>query len=309
MRVSIVTPTIDPDRFIDEAIASVPRVAACEIEHIVVHDLDEAFTPILKARYPHLIVLKGEGAGAAAATALGVDAASGDFIIQLNSDDRLAPKALDRLVECAAMRPDIRIWTGELRVFCQGHDGAEVTIRYIAGAEATAFTLENLMDDLPLLTARFCHRSVFAEIGNFDTNFSESNDREFLIRAYMHGVREAPLGVLVSEMRQHEQSHTMMLRRDVVPPYLNDHLRIADKWLAADLPPALRRKFLAWRARELLRLAFYQASAKQLGAALNTLGSETIRDPMWILRVPSSLSAWRRRRRSQAKTSSTAPEA
>ena len=96
------------------------------------------------------------------------------------------------------------------------------------GRDVTRLSLENVCDNIPLLSARFCHRSVFDEIGNFDPKFSESSDREFLLRAAMAGLREASLDVMVSELRLHEGSRTIHYRRDGVPPYLAEHIQIAD---------------------------------------------------------------------------------
>src|SRR5579872_5926629 len=231
MRISVVTPTHVSGGFLDQAIASVPRWTAGEVEHIVVHDLNAAGAAALSARHPHLKLLQGDGTGPTAAAAIGYAAASGDFVLHLNSDDHLVPDAFDRLLACASERPDIDIWTGGTRIFRLNAAGAEVTVRRIVSRAATALTLPNIFDDLPCMPARFIRRSVFDRIGTLDTHFPESSDREFLIRATVAGVSEAPLGAMVSELRQHGASRTMSPDRIAVPRYLDEHLRIAERWL------------------------------------------------------------------------------
>ena len=299
MRLSIVTPTIDRSSFIEEALASVTRKGEDELEHIIVHDGGRGFTDALAARHPHLKILEGTHSGPTAAIAQGIAAATGDFIFYLSSDDRLAAGALDALRRAARARPDVRIWTGGTRIFRAGPAGTEVTIRALSSPAATAATLPNLLDDLPLFTARFIHRSVYAELGNLDLQFPESSDREFLVRAAMAGVREAPLGATVSELRQHAASHTMHGARGRVPPYLREHLRLAEAWLdRRDIPPPAARLFRNWRAREYLRLIVFQLRARQWRGAMASVGEALRADPLWGLRATTTLAAWLRRRRS-----------
>jgi len=83
MRISIVTLTIDTPPYFDEAIGSIERDGPFDLEHILVHDGDEAFLVSVTRRYPAIKVVRGRGAGATAAAVLGVEAATGDFILLL----------------------------------------------------------------------------------------------------------------------------------------------------------------------------------------------------------------------------------
>ena len=181
---------------------------------------------------------------------LGSRGGDGDFILLLHSDDRLCPGALGRLAAAAAARPHVQIWTGGARIFRTLPDNREVTVRRMMGRDVTRLSLENVCDNIPLLSARFCHRSVFDEIGNFDPKFSESSDREFLLRAAMAGLREASLDVMVSELRLHEGSRTIHYRRDGVPPYLAEHIQIADMLSKRATSTASPGDLQNWRARK-----------------------------------------------------------
>ena len=52
MRISIITLTIDTPEYFDEAVGSIDRGEHSDLEHIVVHDGDEAFVASLGQRYP-----------------------------------------------------------------------------------------------------------------------------------------------------------------------------------------------------------------------------------------------------------------
>lgn len=298
MRVSIITLTIDSSDYVDEAIGSVEHQGPYELEHIVVHDGTEAFTWRLAQKYPHIKFVGGSGGGATAAAALGVQASTGDFILLVHSDDRIRPGVLARLASEAAARPDVKIWTGGAQMFCTLPNGEELVVRSVVGEEMTRLSLANICDDMPLLSARFCHRSVFSQIGNFDPMFSESSDREFLLRATIAGVREGSLDVVVSEMRMHDDSRTMHFRKDFTPPYLEEHARIADQWLARmDVPDEVRRFLRNWRAREIVRLMVYQCRARRWKEAIQAFFREELADPLWIFRALSIVEARRLRHR------------
>jgi hypothetical protein len=298
MRVSIITLTNDSSRYVDEAIGRVERGELCELEHIVVHDGAEGFIERLAGRYPHLRLLRGNGTGATAAAALGVRAATGDFIVFVHSDDRICAEAIGQLAIQSRARPEIRIWSGGARIFCVCSDGKERVVRRMVGDEMTHLSLENVCDDTPLLSARFCHRAVFSQIGNFDSEFSESSDREFLLRAAIAGLPEASLGVDVSEMRMHRESRTIRLPNRSTPPYLEEHVRIASRWLGrAELAGAVRRFLRNWRAREMLRLIVYRCRAGQCRQAALAMFGELSADPLWMFRALTVVSARRRRHR------------
>jgi hypothetical protein len=252
---------------------------------MIVHDGDDSSAQAIRQRYPGIKFVKGRGCGATAAAALGVETATGDFILFLHSDDRLCPGALPRLVVEASRRPEVMIWTGGLRIFRTLPEGDELSVRWFVDRELTRLTLENVCDVLPLLTARFCHRSIFGRIGNFDPQFSECSDREFLLRAAISKLPEESLGTMVSEVRQHEGSRTIPLRHTQVPLYLAEHLKIADMWsVRPDVDQHVRRFLRNWRARETLRLLVHQCRAgqwKEAGARFLSAGRA---DLSWIVR-------------------------
>ncbi len=298
MRVSIITPTIDAAIFVDEAIASVPHDEGADIEHIIVHDGSAAFVAPLLARYPHLKIIQGPGKGPTPAIRLGYASATGDFVIELNSDDRLLPGAIARLVDHVGAAPDIRIWTGGLRIFRGEPDGTERTLRLVSGRAMTALNFGNVLDDLPLCNSRFFHRSVIAELGGINAEFPESSDREFVLHALIANISEDYLGMVVAELRVHEGSHTLHHKANSIPPYIAEHIRMADYWLGHTGGMASPRAALtSWQARETLRLAVFTWRSGRRAEAMVLIMRAIGRNPAWPLQVISTITAWRRRRR------------
>jgi len=310
MRISIITLAIDSSQYLNEAIDSVECDGPFDVEHIIVHDGDDAFADSLRRKYPAITVMKGPGEGATAAAVRGAEAATGDFILFLNSDDRLCSGALARLAAKAATRPDVKMWTGGARIFRTLLDGREATVRVMTERDVTLLSLENVCDLLPLLSARFCSRAVFSQIGSFDWRFSECSDREFLLRAVIAGISEASLDIMVSEMRMHEASRTIHQRSGWVPPYLVEHIRIADMWRARPGVDRRTHRFLRnWRAREILRLFVHQCRAGQWKKAAPGFLAEALTDPLWICRIVTLLAVQRRRRRGLYRSQTKSVEA
>jgi GT2 family glycosyltransferase len=276
----------------------VPESDRPYVEHLIVHDGSDSYAAALKKRHPHVAILRGEGRGPAAAAALGARRATGDFVFFLNSDDRLVRGSVGQLIASAMCEPDVQIWTGGTRVFRTDKRGHDVTVRVVDSLESTELSLANLMDDLPLLTARFCRRSVYEAVGGLDPDYAQSSDREFMIRVAFAGFKDRPLNVMVSELREHEGSLTINRRRNWVPPYLEEHIRIADCYLAKPCTSARTKAvFRNWRARETLRLLIYELSARQWRAAAGLAIEASARDASWWLRAATTVAAVRRRRR------------
>lgn len=298
MKLAIITPVHDEAVFLDDALASIPWDEGADITHVIVHDGSAEVRKSIAGRYPRSRVIPGLESGSGAAAAHGIRSAEADFYLQLNSDDRLARGAVAAFVACAAERPDVMIWAGDALFFCNDGRGGEQVVRRVRGVCGDGLDLLRIMDAMPLLTACFVHRRVYAEIGVQAPEFEACNDREFMIRAAMASIATAPLGSLVSEIRMHEASASMGARSDPVPPYMAAHLAVADHWLAQPaVSPRIRRRFRNWRARELIRLVVYQLRAGRFREAWRSVTDATARDPVWLLRGPSVIPAvWRRYR-------------
>lgn len=296
--VSIITPTIDSSTFIDECILSVPRNESVDIEHIVVHDGANTFLDRLASLYPWLRLIRGPGRGATSACATAIASTRGDFIFPLMSDDRMVAGALRALAAKTASRPEIEVWTGGIRIFESTPDGSDKIIRTVSDPAVTALTLANVLDDLPLLNARFIRREIYDRVGSWNATYSASSDREFAIRLVLANVSEASLGVLVSELRQHAGSQTIRPPGKFLPPYLAEHIALARRWMNdTKLSDETRSLFRDWHAREVLRAAYYAARSHDFRTATAALGGAFAADWTWPRRSLTTSAALRLRRR------------
>jgi glycosyltransferase involved in cell wall biosynthesis len=96
-RISVVTASYNQGRFLGRTIDSVLAQGYPNLEHVVVDGLSTDETPRVLARYDHLRVVREPDRGQADAINKGFRAATGDVLCFLNSDDTLAPGALERV--------------------------------------------------------------------------------------------------------------------------------------------------------------------------------------------------------------------
>jgi glycosyltransferase involved in cell wall biosynthesis len=97
-RISVVTPSYNQGRFIEDAIKSVIEQCYPNFEHIIIDNCSKDETvPILK-KYPHLIWVWEPDKGQSDAINKGFLKATGDIVAWLNADDYYLPGAFRRVV-------------------------------------------------------------------------------------------------------------------------------------------------------------------------------------------------------------------
>src|SRR5688500_1326709 len=104
-RVSVIIPCYTHGLYLGDAIESVLRQSWSNLEVIVVDDGSEDDTAAVAARYSGVRYIRQRNQGLAAARNAGAAASSGDFLIFLDADDRLAPGAIEAGMRCFTENP------------------------------------------------------------------------------------------------------------------------------------------------------------------------------------------------------------
>src|SRR2546428_1998680 len=108
--VSVVIPVYNQERYIAEAVDSVLRQTYPDVELVVVDDGSTDRTPeIVKGYGSRLRYMHQDNSGAATALNRGIQAASGELVGWLSSDDVYEPTKVERQVELFASRPEISL--------------------------------------------------------------------------------------------------------------------------------------------------------------------------------------------------------
>jgi glycosyltransferase involved in cell wall biosynthesis len=215
-KVSVVIPCYNQARFLGEAIDSVLSQGYTDLEIIVVDDGSKDGPEEVASRYaredPRVRFIRQENRGLAAARNRGLAEARGEYVVFLDSDDRLVLEALEVGVRELEAHPESAFVSGICRKITA--DGS-----IVSGWEQF-----RVRDDPYLELLRSCpvyvpavmyRRWVFDVVGDFDISYKAAEDYDLYYRIlerfpiYCHDT-------LIAEIRRHEanmtRDRTLMLK-------------------------------------------------------------------------------------------------
>lgn len=200
-RVAVLVAACNQAHFLGAALASAERQTRPADEVIVVDDgsVDDPASVI--ARFPGVRLIRQDNQGLAAARNTGLAATQADYVIFLDSDDRLAPGAIRAGLACLADHPDAAFAYGaHRRVDAQFRHLSGPHYRAMSGDSWHAFLSGNLVG--MTATAMF-DRAKLAAAGGFDPSLQACEDYELFLRlAREHEI--VSHGQLVAEYRIHD---------------------------------------------------------------------------------------------------------
>jgi glycosyltransferase involved in cell wall biosynthesis len=215
-KVSVVIPCYNQARFLGEAIQSVLFQGYDDLEIVVVDDGSNDCTEEVASGYvredPRVRLIRQENRGLAAARNRGLAEAGGEYVVFLDSDDRLVLGALEVGVRELEAHPGCAFVSGICRKITA--DGSVVP-----GWEQFRVRDDpylELLRSCPIYVPAVMYRSsVFDVVGNFDTSYRAAEDYDLYYRilerfpVYCHDT-------LVAEIRRHDanmtRDRTLMLK-------------------------------------------------------------------------------------------------
>ncbi len=181
--VSVVIPTYNYGQFIKKAVESVLEQTLPISEIIVVDDGSTDDTEkIIKEFGDKIIYIKQQNLGVCAARNNGVKHSSGDFIVFHDADDILYPSKIEKQVDIFSEDPEIGFVHCGMREF---NSETGETIQIHTEGEEGWIAEELLLFEKPVIVGPgsiIIKRSVFDEVGGFDTGLKNGEDWEFCYR-------------------------------------------------------------------------------------------------------------------------------
>lgn len=183
--VSVIIPAYNRSAYIDQTVQSVLEQTYPQVELIVVDDgstdgtyqqLEAYGSRIRLLSHPHR-----QNKGQSAALNLGLQAAVGEYIAILDSDDYWAPDKLERQVACLQAHPDIGL------VYCNGYHvdaGGAILYPFHPEGHVEPNDPDRLLLDCYMLLPQssLVRTEVFRRAGLFDESLRASQDHDMLIR-------------------------------------------------------------------------------------------------------------------------------
>ena len=208
-RVTVITPTLNSVEFISKALQSAKSQEYENLEHIVVDGGSVDGTLEIVQDCESVQILKQKSTGLYAALNEGLDAATGEFIVFLNSDDILEPNAIGLGIHELLRKPSCDIVKGCAHFFSMDHTGNSQMLGKTQAHLCKNMDVGDLMFGVPIMNARIFRRRVFEKHGKFDSSYSFGADRELLIRLALGGCQELHVDRIFYNYRLHSKSLTL----------------------------------------------------------------------------------------------------
>jgi glycosyltransferase involved in cell wall biosynthesis len=244
---TLITATLNADRYIEQAFASVP--AGLEVQHIVVDGGSTDKTLAICDRFLSIEQIVAPGCTIYEAWNIGIDRARGDWVMFLNADDELAEGAVQRVAATFTSHPTADIVAGRALMIDRA---AAAPPRTLIAAPGGRLDVEQLALGVPAINAMAFRRRVFERHGLFDTEYRVAGDRAFLLRLALRSPPTvvAPADVVLYRYYSHAGSLTLSRSLEQRLRIARDHLALTNRLLAGQPTRSIARLLRYWRRRE-----------------------------------------------------------
>jgi glycosyltransferase involved in cell wall biosynthesis len=200
--VSVIVPCYNGAAFLEETLRSALAQSYPEVEVLVVDDGSTDSSPEIARRFP-VRYIGQPNRGLCEARNAGIRESKGDYLVFLDADDRLKPRAIEAGLRALALRPDCAMTVGDhVFITAEGAYLANSTKGCPAHSHYEALLKSNFIE---MIASVLFRRSIFDEVGGFDPTLRVAEDYELYLRI----ARARPIcchGEIVAEYRKHESN-------------------------------------------------------------------------------------------------------
>jgi len=295
--ISILTPVLNRIDLLGGALDSVRRARGVPSEHLVIDGGSTDGTLSLLRSRPGIRLIEAPGTGIYDALNLGLRAAGGDIICQLNSDDLLPAGALEAVAEADAGAGRGADAVRGRAIFFADDAAQNASAATLSAEFPVPLRPRDVALGAPAINALFVRRRLYDRVGYFDPRFRLAADREWLLRAFAAGMRVHEICADVYCFRLHTGSLTINPGRSGSLAIRLEHLEISRRVFGSlDAPATLRRLCRRWFAKEAALLLYLAAIGRYEAGISRALRDTLAVSPQWPVDLPRELLAFAGRR-------------
>lgn len=196
-KISVVVPTYNCAKYLTQAIESVLTQSKPAFEIIVVDDGSTDETASVLAFYKDKIsVIHQQNRGVSCARNVGIEAATGDWIAFLDSDDIWFPNKLELYIEAMNCFPNSVVYYSEFTVLQADRKGNYPSINSLNNS-STDISCDSehsgwiyhqlLLTNWVHTSSALVNKSIFETVGKFDENLIIAEDWDLFLRISRYG--------------------------------------------------------------------------------------------------------------------------
>jgi glycosyltransferase involved in cell wall biosynthesis len=253
--VSIITPSYNQARFLEDTIRSVLEQDYPNVEYIVIDgDSKDGSAEIIKKYASHIAYWVSEpDQGQTDAINKGFAKAKGEIIAYLNSDDTYLPNAVSEAVTFLQTHPEVGLVYGDTNFIDENGD----SIGRFPAQQTDYKRLRRGYVHIPQQAA-FWRADLWRRVGPLDPSFYFAMDYDLWVR--LAGVSELRyIPAMWANFRLHGDSKSIVDDERCWPEMIRIHRRDGGGWLSIIVTKYYLRKIFAplvtWRRRRRVKLA------------------------------------------------------
>jgi glycosyltransferase involved in cell wall biosynthesis len=227
MKISIITPSFNQGRYIEQAILSVREQGFDQFEHIIIDNCSTDSTREIVSKYPHVTFISEPDKGQSDALNKGFIRTQGDIIGWLNADDYYLPGAFRKVAEVFRTSSVDAIYSNVKFVNQNGE-----FIRNLKSHRPLRWM--SLLYCYIQSTSFFFKKEIVTEGNLLEVNLHYSMDKEFFARLLFKGYKFRYINTYFAAFRWHE-SNKSKPTQDVNRKNLSEGLYIINKLLNTKL--------------------------------------------------------------------------
>jgi len=207
-KISIVTPSLNQARFLEETIRSVLLQSYPDLQYIIIDggSTDGSVEIINKySCWLHYWVSEPDH-GQSHAINKGFANATGTLLAYINSDDLYEPGAFKRMASAFEKTPSPDLSAGICTVF---DEHGEKRIFEPQWPQHLSDYVKKTFSSTFGQPAAFWTRDIYLKAGGFDESLHFSFDREFFLKAGLNGCKTRMLSQRIARFREHSQSKSL----------------------------------------------------------------------------------------------------
>ena len=239
LKISIITPSFNQGRFLEQTIKSVLDQSYPNLEYIIIDggSSDNSVEIIRKYEKSLAYWVSEPDGGQTHAINKGLKRATGEIIAYLNSDDFYLPGSLQKVAEFFSANPDVGLMYGDCNIIDE--KGTVVLRKRELQFDYTMGCMIGFGVLIPQPSA-FIRRETFQKVGYFNEEFQNSMDSEYWFRvARAAKIRHMPAAL--SAFRIHGDSKTNSLKNGANPRFRQEIEQVVKEsyetlWISKIIP-------------------------------------------------------------------------